>query len=275
MSLANFTAYKAAMLSPHQNRAVSKSVTVSSAGASQRWWSSWTLGGSPAAGTAPAGSVSYTNATTGALAQSDPLTELRMFVKRISLQLGTGIQPVTLLIYDRICSVGGLVGNVTTSQTVATPSVTRWATATDRIMPMWEVFSSPGSTTGPILTMGYTNQAGTAGQTMTSLMSSTLDSSGSVFRHLSLASGDVGVQSVDTITLSASFGIAGNCAITLIKPLLMLPILGTEEMAGFDPVERLGALLPKIPAGACLSFAVMAPVTGTYILNGDINFLED
>lgn len=71
-----------------------------------------------------------------------------------------------------------------------------------------------------------------------------------------LASGDYGVRSVQTLTLSAA-SLAGTAALVLAKPLLEIPLTTASVMTERDLLNQLPSL-PKIDDGACLTWLYMA-----------------
>jgi hypothetical protein len=66
------------------------------------------------------------------------------------------------------------------------------------------------------------------------------------------ASGDTGIRSVQTLTLSAA-SLAGTAALCLYKPLAVLPITTLGVCAERDLMNQLPSL-PQIQDGACLTW---------------------
>jgi hypothetical protein len=71
-----------------------------------------------------------------------------------------------------------------------------------------------------------------------------------------MANGDTGVQSVQTVTISAASG-AGVAALVLARPILSIPITTAGIMAERDLVTQLPSL-PRIVDGACLTWLYFA-----------------
>jgi hypothetical protein len=67
-----------------------------------------------------------------------------------------------------------------------------------------EISSTTGSGT-PTITVSYTNSAGTAGKSGTNINATVASSIAGTFYPIGLAAGDVGVRSVQTLTLSATW----------------------------------------------------------------------
>ncbi len=97
---------------------------------------------------------------------------------------------------------------------------------------------------------------------------------------LSLAQADLGFSSVENVTLAANTGTAGNFGVTIYKPLLAVPLFAfMEDDFRYDPLTRLGCLMPRIEAGACIWPLVMPMlgITGlsTHSINANLKFFED
>ena len=130
----------------------------------------------------------------------------------------------------------------------------------------------------PNITMTYTNQAGVAGRTMpvtvsavaTAVQSHIVHSDPSAnkyFPFLPLASGDTGIRSIQSVTLSATMT-SGSLAIVLCKPLATLPLTTAGVMAERNLMTQLPAL-PRLYDGCNLNmlfFTAAATVTATPIM---------
>lgn len=90
---------------------------------------------------------------------------------------------------------------------------------------------------------------------------------------LPLASGDNGMRSVQSVTLSAASGSASTAALVLVRPLAEITISVTGLMTAVDYVNTLPSF-PKIFDGACLSFILMpgAAVAASTTFAGSIEF---
>lgn len=205
----------------------------------------------PDPGTVATSAETYTNTTVGAVGQPDPVGSYYLVSASFALhdsQAGGG-SGAALVLIDRLVTVGGLVGNVITAQTVNTPSLPRYTTGAG-VWAMVEGFGNSGSAGN--VTMSYTNQAGTASRTSKAIGFTAGQNSA---RIIPLQATDTGVRSVQSATLTASTGTAGNWGITLFRPITFLPLA-----AGYENYERtvlnggIGGGLSPILAGACLSF---------------------
>lgn len=220
-----------------------------------RYQSLWTAGGHPAAGAAP-GSTSGlvpTNATAGAIPFSNPGGSLVAYLASFSISSSS---PETVMLYDRLVHSSGLSGTVATAQTVGTPSLTRYTSGVG--VGCWiEIYTATGAT-AVTATVSYTNQAGTSGKSGTAAIPASA-AAGNMF-PVSLASGDTGVESVQSVTLSATTGTAGNFGVTLTYRLAQ----GFAVVAGLGQPQDYSLLgLPIVQNSACLFYQVMPSTTTT------------
>lgn len=132
-------------------------------------------------------------------------------------------------------------------------------------------------------TVSYTNHAGTSGRTSTfSLYGSgvigtcvsvtnTSASINGLSPFIPLASGDRGIRSIESVTLSAAVG--GFVNIVLCKPLFTLPIWEGLTVAEKN-FGRQTMPLPKIEDGAFLQWLALAGnTTGETIVHGQLEFI--
>lgn len=229
------------------------------------WHSLWAVAGTPGAGAA-AGSVNGaipTKATTGALPFTNPAAT--GYGGRLSAQ---GATVGTLILYDRLWHDSALVGNVTTSQAISPPALTRETTGLG--VELWgEVYTAMGAT-GTVMTATYTNDAGTGSRSASYTQPANALSVGQMV-PFSLQAGDFGVRSVQALQLSISTGTAGNFGLTLLKRIAEIPI--TAPGVG-GVLDAIGLGLPVIPADACLALMVMCSATNTGELQGRFDLLD-
>ncbi len=115
--------------------------------------------------------------------------------------------------------------------------------------------------------ISYTNQSGASGKTLPGTVACTVSAitphichSGTAANNfgpeLPLASGDTGIQSVQSLTLSAS-STAGTGVLLLYKPLATIPLSIASLMTEKDFWNQLPSA-PQIKDGACLGFLLGA-----------------
>jgi hypothetical protein len=180
---------------------------------------------------------------------------------RLSI-LGARINPsaiggIFMIIIDALNISGGLNATVTTAQTTNLPTaaLTRY-TSGEGVHAGIVIHTALGGT-ATTATISYTNQAGTSGQTSPSFVfgGSGNQGIGQILR-IPLAAGDTGVQSVESITLAATTGAAGNFGIILYKPLAMMFQNDIEGATIIDCVSsgRMVGQCNEVLDDACLTF---------------------
>lgn len=190
-------------------------------------FTSWRLPGSPPAGTTPTTTgAQLTRTSLGALAI--PAASGTSYIAEWE---GIATNPCTVLLADRLVEYAGLVGNVTTAQTVSALALPARATGATDVELWLEVFTSAGATAPGTVTASYTNQAGTSGRTatITGLPSGSLQGAGRNYQF-NLQAGDIGVQSVQSLTLGTSTAGAGDLGLVLRRTML----------TGYVPAANLG-----------------------------------
>lgn len=164
--------------------------------------------GAPANAVAPAPGLAGAALTawTGQLRYTNPPGSGKRLA-RLSITTST---PGTILLFDRLWHNSGIAVTTTTAQTinsVAWPARDRnGSTNGEDVMVGIEVFTQT-SNAGVITntTMSYTNEAGTSGRTAT-LPSWPATALAGTFVPFALAAGDLGIRSVQSVTLGTSYG---------------------------------------------------------------------
>jgi hypothetical protein len=237
-----------------------------------RGCSLWTYDGMPAGGAAP-GAVEIPGRTTvGAMPFMAPGGS------REKLLIGAGIVPSVsgvFLLYDRLLHVGGLSGVLTTDQTVQgvtpTPALTRNTGGAGNFA-FYEIYTALG-TTATTLTMTYTDQDGSTGQT------STINIGGTGFREVTraqripIAAGDSGMQAIDKVRLTASTGTAGSFAIVIGQPIAWIPVGAAGVMGWRDYTTGLPGI-PAIDPNACLALMFISSAATAPELFGSLALVE-
>ena len=126
---------------------------------------------------------------------------------------------------DRLSHQGGLNATGTGAQTTNLPTAAlpRYTNGVDVMLGL-EIYTQIGST-ATTLTVSYTNESGTSGRTApATVFGGTGAREAGRFFILPLQAGDSGIRSVQSVTVAATTGTAGNFGIVLFKPLFMVPI---------------------------------------------------
>jgi hypothetical protein len=228
----------------------------------------WRYDGFPAGGNAPGATAIPTNSTTGALPFTDPGGGRASWLTQF---WATGLVSGTLILYDRLLHQGNLSGSSTADQTVG-DTITRNTGGAGNIV-FVEIYSVIGGTAREV-TMSYTNQSGTSGQTsVATKIGATGWRENNRVILLPLQSGDTGVQAVASLTLSASTGGTGAMGITIGNPLAYVGI-GTAGGAGWrDFVTGLPGI-PSIQSGSCLSLMFFPTSTAPPEITGGYSIVE-
>jgi hypothetical protein len=133
-------------------------------------------------------------------------------------------------------------------------------------------------------TVVYTNHAGVSGRTTTfrllagtsaGCIAASSDTSGATSASapfMPLASGDLGVRSIESVTLAS--GVGGFCCFVLVKPLasVVVPEQNTASEVSFVAQK---STLPRILDGAYLNFAVKTQVNAASSWMGQFTFVEE
>lgn len=212
-----------------------------------------------------------TNATNGTLGQANA-TGGR--VKRIS---GFGCQmnvAGVVTLYDRLADISGLSGTVTTAQNTTGLAVTRY-TGTESVgNQIWvEIFTLIG-VTATTITVNYTNQDGTAGRTSQPVVfGGTARREATRLISVPLAAGDTGVRSIESVTVLATTGTAGDFGVMIARPIVSAPI----GLAGSGVLIDCLTMLPsmrEIKEDAALSLMMQATTTTSPATMGTICMVE-
>lgn len=165
--------------------------------------------------------------------------------------VATGV-PAQLMLVDMQGYFPGVNMNVATAQNfVGTPTL-RYTNG-EGVRAFLVVVTTTGATAHNIA-ISYTNTAGTAGRTLPVTVSGTAANNYGPF--LPLANGDTGIQSVQSLTLSAASG-AGTAALVLAKPLLTIPLTTATVASERDFLNQIPSL-PEVKDGACLVWLYFA-----------------
>ena len=220
----------------------------------------WAQGGLPGAGAAQ-GSVNGAvpdDATAGAILFNNPAAPALTYLARLGLALSPGNGMFEL--YDRLWHNSGLSGVVATAQAIAQPALTRSADGVG--VELYAEWYAPTGATAVNATASYTNTDNVAGRLATAAFPASPVAGQMV--PFNLAAGDRGIRSVQSLTLSATTGTAGNFGLTLFKNVVEVPS-GANVGQSFDAYD-LG--LPQIPNDACLAMMVLLNQTAVPSVNG-------
>jgi hypothetical protein len=187
-------------------------------------------------------------------------TEIKNLLNMGAVSAVATAVPSTLMLVDLCMYYPGINMNLATAQTLVNGTPLSRYTTGAGLRAALVVQSTTGATAHNIA-ISYTNQAGTAGRTLPVTVAGTASAIAPHITHsgtaannygpfLPLASGDTGIRSVQSLTLSAA-SLAGTAALCLYKPIMEIPITTAGVYAERDLLNQLPSL-PIIQDGACL-----------------------
>ena len=270
MAITDFNAYRSMQEAPSAPVCMTKNLISLAAGLNGSTWLA-----SPFAGSAPTTAVACDNTLTGRIRDYNPAGAATLRLPKITI--GQYL-PGTWMICDRLSHTGGLSGIVTTAQTTNLPTAAlpRYTSGIGVIMCL-EIYTVIG-TTSTTVSVSYTNTTPTAGRTSSLvLFGATGRREASSCIMIPLQEGDLGVTSVESVTVTATTGTAGNFGVTLFKPLMLIPINPAGSVrTEIDPLINLGACLPDYDGDACLEWRWFSGATGSSgSFNASMCFSED
>lgn len=246
-------------------------ITGAAAYTAGRWYDTMGLGGYPPATTYPGTALTWVTCDDAA---GDGTTRFGIphggnvsaLIKHLSTlaawsTAATGV-PAVLKLVDLQGYWPGINMNVATAQTLLGTPAHRYTGGAGCRLAL--VARATTGATAHNLAISYTNSSSTAGRTMPVTVACTASAivphivhSGVAANNygpeLPLASGDTGVKSVQTVTLSAASGTASTAALLLYRPLAQIPLSIASLMTEKDFWNQLPSA-PQIKDGACLGF---------------------
>lgn len=263
-------------------------ITGAAAYTSSRWYDFSALNGFPVANSFAGTALNWVSCTetTGngtdifGIPHAGNVTPDTKHIMNVSAITGvaTGV-PSQLMLVDMQGYYPGINMNVATVQNLVGTPTLRYPNGAG-VRAYLTIRTTTGGTAHN-LSMSYTNQSGTSGRTLPVTVSCTASAITPHITHsgtsannygpfLPMASGDTGIQSVQSVQLSAASG-AGTAALVLARPLLTLPISTVGVASERDLLNQLPSL-PRIYDGACLvwlyfSGAATAAATNFYGAN--------
>jgi hypothetical protein len=221
----------------------SESITPAAAG---NWISLFRVSGTPSSITitSAAGGVALCNTHTGAL----PLTTNSTALSRYLLSAGVGVASnagfSVIQVVDVLWGISNIPYTATPYAVNSTAVPLTRSTDGVGVQLMVVMDASHTSATNTTATITYTNSAGTTGRTAVVVMT-TLSKAHHVRPagnlYATLAAGDVGVKTVESIAFNSTLG-AGACSIFMVKPLMSIPTLGSNQFCERDATLQIEGL---------------------------------
>jgi hypothetical protein len=218
---------------------------------------------------AGSGGQLYTDATTGFAPFTNPTGGNKTYLAVMSPAPAT---VGTMLLYDLVWACSGFSGTVTTAQSVTGfPSLTRPDANGTGLELFAQVFTAIGAT-GTTFTVSYTNQASVAGRTT---IAQNIGATGlnEVHRVIPVfpQAGDSGYRSIQSVTLAATTGTAGNWGLLLARRIAEIPM----TLANAQPPLDFAALgLPEIQDDTAFLSILQASATTSGIITGGYRLVQ-
>ena len=236
--------------------------------------SMWRATGQPGQGAVPTTAAVCTTALTGAMGfaqQTAPATSYGAYMEVV-----TSNSAMTVEIHDRIAHMGGLNGTLTTAQTVGIDLSTLLSTSDVGVrigdanysdVQWWLEWYTATGATAATATVAVTYDDGTSGN-LTGLSLAATRPAGfmvSLNALIPAASSGKYIRAVNTVTLSATTGIAGNFGVTAtrIRMASMCPVANLKTISNWADLG-----FPEIGNSACLFPVVLTSTTSSGTLRG-------
>lgn len=249
-------------------------ITGGAAYAAGRWYDLSSLGGTPIANAFAGTSLAWTpcDESTGNGTQifgmyhgGNVSSDSKRLLNASAISAVATAVPSQLMLVDMCGYYPGINMNSSSLQTLTGTPTLRYTNGVG-VRAALTIRTTTGATAHN-LSMSYTNQAGTSGRTLPVTVSCTASAitphithSGTAANNygpfLPLASGDTGIQSVESVQLSAA-SLAGTAALVLYKPIMTIPLTTASVASERDFVNQIPSL-PEIKDGACLTWLYFA-----------------
>lgn len=237
------------------------------------YYSLWRATGQPGQGAIPTTAATCNNALTGAMnftQQTSPATSYGGWANAVCSN-----NAVTIEIHDRLMHMGGMVGNVTTSQTVnldlngvtADNMVERIGDSNFSDVQWWMEWYTDTGATASNATINVTYNDGTSGDLTVVAVGGTVRAGRMIPLNNLIPAAAAGkyIRDVNTVILSASTTTAGNFGFTATRPRMTMPLPLANKMEIFD-WAALG--FPEIFNSSCLWPIELCSTTTTGTVRG-------
>lgn len=229
--------------------------------------SSFGIMAAPTAAGSGGKTYSRTSETTGFPRFNNPGGGNTQYVGRLGLTMATA---GSLHLYDLLWACSGLVGNSASAQNITGFAGMPTRNSTGAGCEIWVGCSSAIGATAHNVTVSYTNSGGTSGRTTVSTAGIASMPANRMYQ-LPLQSGDDGVQSIASLTLSASSGTAGNLWLLILQRIASGGSAVPNVPAGQD-FAQLG--FPDIAADTTPIFVHQGSTTSSGIIMGNLSIVE-
>ena len=234
----------------------------------------WRATGQPGQGAIPTVVATCNNTTVGTIGfnqQTSPITSYGAY-----LEIATSNFSTTVELHDRLASMGGLNGTLTTAQSVNLDLSTLLSTDNINVrkgddnysdVQWWLEWYTATGATAVTATIAVTYNDGTTGNLSALSLASSRPASHMIPINSLIPSAQSGkfIRGIVSVTLSATSGTAGNFGVTATRPRMTLsaPIANYKFIADW---AQLG--LPEIYNASAIFPIVLTPTTSTGTVRG-------
>ena len=234
----------------------------------------WRATGQPGQGAVPTVVGTCNNTTVGTIGfnqQTSPITSYGAY-----LEIATSNFSTTVELHDRLASMGGLNGTLTTAQSVNLDLSTLLSTANINVrkgdanysdVQWWLEWYTATGATAVTATIAVTYNDGTTGNLSALSLAASRPASHMISLNSLIPSAQSGkfIRGIVSVALSATSGTAGNFGVTATRPRMTLssPIANFKFIADW---AQLG--LPEIYNSSAIFPIVLTPTTSTGTVRG-------
>lgn len=234
----------------------------------------WRATGQPGQGAIPTAAAVCSNDLLGAFQfaqQTAPATSYGALLYAVCSNAAASLE-----IHDRLMHLGGLVGNVATSQTAVLDLNTNLATNNldarkgdpnfSDVQWWLEWYVATGGTASNI-TINVTYSDASTGSLTAIPLAATRPASHMIpiNSFIPAAASGLFIRAINSVQLTATTGTAGNFGITATRPRMTAPLPTNNIMWTYDWA---GLGIPEIPNSACLFAVILTATTSTGTVRG-------
>ena len=259
-------------LANNSSRIVIDKASIANAAVGQ-YHSLWRATGQPGQGAIPTAAANCNQSTVGGLTFSQQTASAKSYLAY--LEATSSNSAMTLEVHDRLMHMGGLNGTLATAQTVgmdlngvtADNMVERIGDSNYSDVQWWLEWYTDTGATVVTATAAVTYSDGSTGNLTAVSLAATRRASfmQSLNGLIPAAASGKFIRAVNTVTLSATTGAAGNFGVTATRLLgtLFMPVANAKYGADWASLP-----ISTIPNSACPFIAVLASTTTTGTLRG-------
>ena len=259
-------------LANNSSRIVIDKASIANAAAGQ-YHSLWRATGQPGPGAIPTAAANCNQSTTGCLTFSQQTAPTKSYLAY--LEAASSNSAMTVEVHDRLMHMGGLNGTLATAQTVgmdfngvaADNMVERIGDSNYSDVQWWLEWYTDTGATVVTATVAVTYSDGTTGNLTGVSLAATRRASfmQSLNGLIPTAAAGKFIRSVNTVTLSATTGTAGNFGVTAtrLRGTLFIPIANAKFSADWANLP-----INTIPNSACPFIVMLSSTSSTGTLRG-------